>query len=179
MIYQEVLMVDMLNGMAPRYEHDSKEKMYYYAGNNIVKKHTDIEEITVPLFEYYAQDWDQILIELLNKCNQNIIQCKEPNWNMWCKVDDVYAKEEIPFTSIITHTDVDFEVPPLTKVLITSFCPKDTMFVLPAPNYLGIAPTTDARQGMAVINSSLVVKIKKPKPKPVRRESLLDILVML
>ena len=179
MIYQEVLMVDMLNGMAPRYEHDSKEKVYYYAGNNIIKKHTGIEEISVPMFEYYAQDWDQVLIELLMKCSQNIIQCKEPNWNMWCKAKDVYSKEEMSFASIITHTDVDFEVPPLTKALITPFCPKDTMFVLPAANYLGVAPVQDTDQGMAVINSSLVVKIQKPKPKPVRRESLLDILVML
>lgn len=171
-------MVDMLNGMAPRYEHDSKEKVYYYAGNNIVKKHTGIEEISVPMFLYYAQDWDRVLIELLTKCNQNIIQCKEPNWNMWTKVRDVFSKHELTFTSIITH-DVDFEVPPFTKALITPFCPKDTMFVLPAANYLGVSPTEDTRQGMAVINSSLVVKIQKPNPKPVRRESLLDILVML
>jgi hypothetical protein len=179
MIYQEVLMVDMLNGMAPKYEVREMERVFYYAGNNTIKKQLNREEIKVPMFAYYAQDWDQVLIELLNKCNQNIIQCKEPNWNMWCKAKDVYSKEDMSFASIITHTDVDFEVPPLTKALITPFCPKDTMFVLPAANYLGVAPVQDTDQGMAVINSSLVVKIQKPKPKPVRRESLLDILVML
>ena len=172
-------MVDILNGMAPHYDVRDKERVFYYAGDNTIKKQFNREEIKVPLFEYYAQDWDQVLIELLMKCNQNIIQCKEPNWNMWCKAKDVYSKEEMSFASIITHTDVDFEVPPLTKTLITPFCPKDTMFVLPRPEYLGIAPTEGTKQGMTVINSSLVVKIQKPKPKPVRRESLLDILVML
>lgn len=179
MIYQEVLMIDMLNGMAPKYEVREMERVFYYAGNNTIKKQLNLEEISVPMFEYYAQDWDQVLIELLNKCNQNIIQCKEPNWNMWTKVRDVFSKHELPFTSIITHDDVDFEVPPLTKTIITPFCPKDTMFVLPRPECLGVAPVEHTDQGMAVINSSLVVKIQKPKPKPVRRESLLDILVML
>lgn len=180
MIYTKVLIVDVLDTQIPQYNGDPDEIHFVYAGDDRVKKYSS-KSVLVPCFQQDNLDWDGVLMKLLNKCNQNTMRVRRPSWKMWDKAQEIIAEKRTTMLNIVTHPDIDFEPPCMTNVYTTPHCPKNLMFILPPPEWLGVVPikTIVNTQGMAIMNSSLVIKVKLPEPEPEPHISLLDTLITL
>lgn len=171
-------MVDILDTQLPQYDGDPDDIQFVYVGDDRVKKCSS-ESVLVPCFQ--QDDWDRILMKLLNKCNQNTMQIKRPGWKLWNKALAIFGERNSTMQNIITHPDIDFEPPIMTNVFTTPHCPKNLMFILPPPDWLGVVAIkaiTNAH-GMAIMNPSQVIKVKLPEPKPEPRISLLDTFITL
>ena len=160
-IYKNILLVDNLVGNAPRYEVDNTETHFCYFGNDVIKKWSKKEEILVPCVEEENQDWDMILMKLLARCGRVRMESSRIDYTLWNKVDNIFQKNNVLMQNIITHPDIEFEPPSLMGVFKTPHCPKNQMLILPPPQFLGVIPMeSKTKHGMAVLNSSLVVKVK-------------------
>lgn len=178
-IYESVLLVDELPpDIVSTYTVDPDEVKFYYAGGDRVDKCSD-ENVFVPLIVEPNQDWNMILMKLLNKCNKTNIRVKQPTWNLWNKAQEIFAEHDTVMTNIIAHPGVVSQTPILTGVFTTEHCPKNLMFILPPPDCLGVVPRTGTAQGMAIINPSLVIKVRLPGEPAQSHISLLDTLITL
>jgi len=155
------LFVDYLYGFPSKYEADSREVQFYYFGNNVIKKQSNKDDLFVPCVEEANQDWDMILMKLLARCGRAKIESSQLDYTLWNKVDKIFKQKEVMMQNIITHPDIEFESPSLMGVFKTPHCPKNQMLILPPSYFLGVIPIeTKTKQGMAILNSSLVVKIR-------------------
>lgn len=155
------MLVDYLYGFPSKYEADTRETQFCYFGNDVIKKQSNKDDLFIPCVEEENRDWDMILMKLLARCGRARIESSRLDDTLWNKVDKIFEQKEVVMQNIITHPDIEFEPPSLMRVFKTPHCPKNQMLILPPPQFLGVIPMeTKTKQGMGILNSSLVVKVK-------------------
>lgn len=177
MIYDKVLMIDSLDIQTPRYDNDFDAPMLFHTGGENSKQLAG--EVIVPCFKRRRQDWDEIMIKLLGRCKKSVLHVDKLDSNLYDIAHELFYTHtgDPKIQNVVAHHDADvqeLEFPPF-EIFTTKHCPKDVLFLLPPPGYTGVVPvkTLDNKQGMAVVNSSLIVKIH------CRRASLIDAMLML
>lgn len=174
-------MVEEIDTQIPEYEADTSESWFYYNGRDKLRKSRN-QNFVVPCFKENGQDWDAILMGLLNNCNKSIIKTKQFEEEILDIADDIFVKYGVfSCKNIIAHPDNEFKLHDVARVFVTEHCPNNMMFILPPPELIGVVPCNklEQKQGMAIVDSRLVIKVKLPTPQPKPHISLLDALIML
>ena len=154
----KVLLNDVVPyGILALYILPNYQNVAYTYYNGKMSTITQADEIIVPLQDEDV-NFDEVLIQMLDSSVEGDLFR-----NITARYVSKKHFQKIDFTPVQTITHPSFSgALPLSKRCVSEFCPKDTVYFLPAPELLGVyvSRENDAKDaGIGVLYSHRVLKI--------------------